>query len=431
VLKEDGVISAMCWDKMAILERPCTSEYAMNRKTLAWLSLITLVASLSLLAHGQTFSVIHSFQGPEGANPYTGVTLRSGVLFGTAERGGKGIGTIYEIMHLGSNWVTVPIYIFGAGDGANPRSRVSFGPDGHPYGSTFNGGSGNSGNLFNLTPPLTICKTANCFWKENVLHSFTNYPMGDGAYPSGDLVWDEQGNFYGTTQNGGPRQFGTVFQMTKSGDTWTETPLWTFSGAADGDTPAGGVIFDHDSNLLGTTRGGGLYNFGTVFKLAYTQGLGWVKTTLYSFQRGEDGGLPYAGLVFDQNGNLYGATSDGGGGGGGTIFELSPSGDTWTFSVLHSFPGQLGSLCGPAASLSIDAAGTLYGTTVCDGANHVGNIYKLTNAENGWVYTSLHEFTAGSDGANPTGGVTIDTDGTLYGTGYSGGVKGVVWMIKP
>ncbi len=153
----------------------------------------------------------------------------------------------------------------------------------------------------------------------------------------------------------------------------------------------------------------------------------WVPTTLYSFANGN--GPNSAGLVVDGNGNLYGATRYGGSGGGGTVFELSPY--NWMFNPLYSFTGD--PACGPFASLTMDSAGNLYGTTYCHGANHYGSIFKLTNTANGWVYASLHDFTGGSDGAYPNSTVTIDADGTLYGTASQGGSNnyGVVWMIKP
>ncbi len=149
--------------------------------------------------------------------------------------------------------------------------------------------------------------------------------------------------------------------------------------------------------------------------------------------------MPYTGVIRDSVGNFYGASSDGGNGGGGTIFELSPVGDTWTFTVIYSFTGRQGSYCGPRASLSMDGSGNLYGTTNCDGANGWGNVFKLTNTQTGWVYTSLHDFADGTDGADAISIVTIDTDGTLYGTANSGGNLscnapfgcGTVWMIKP
>ncbi|MFZ0708397.1 MAG: choice-of-anchor tandem repeat GloVer-containing protein, partial [Candidatus Korobacteraceae bacterium] len=141
-----------------------------------------------------------------------------------------------------------------------------------------------------------------------------------------------------------------------------------------------------------------------------------------------------AGLVMDAAGNLYGATTDGGSGGGGTVFELSPMGNTWVFTLLYSLSGQQGQTCGTWAPLTIDNSANLYGTTYCGGANGFGNIFKLTNTQIGWEYTSLHDFTWGTDGALSASTVTIDTDGTLYGTASHGGNNsdsGVVWMIKP
>lgn len=244
---------------MAGPERPPTLEHAMKLKTLVFLSLITLVASLSPAARAQTFSVIHAFTGLEGAYPSAGVMLRNGILYGTTYEGGRGHGSVYQMTRAGSNWLTVPVYLFGSGEGY-PRAGVVFGPDGHPYGTTYGRnerGFGGNGNVFELTPLSMICKTANCFWAESVLHSFADYPT-DGANPSCDLVWDAQGNIYGTTQGGsvGSADRGTVFQMTKVGNTWTETPIWSFSNT-DGAYPIGGVVFDSTGNLIGTTEHGG------------------------------------------------------------------------------------------------------------------------------------------------------------------------------
>ncbi len=206
--------------------------------------------------------------------------------------------------------------------------------------------------------------------------------------------------------------------MTKSGDIWTETLLHVFSGP-DGYLPLGGVVLDNSGNVFGTTWYGGLHNFGTVFELKYVVGVGWTETVLHDFQYGSDGGYPWGGLTWDASGNLYGTTT------AGTIFELSPSGDTWSYKIIYSIPGPtLG--CGPQASLTIDAAGDIYGTTFCAGAYSKGNVFKLTNTANGWEYASLHDFTGGDDYQNPRSNVTIDTDGTLYGTTLSN-----VWMIKP
>ena len=170
-------------------------------------------------------------------------------------------------------------------------------------------------------------------------------------------------------------------------------------------------------------------------------GVGWTKTILHSFQLDIDGSTPLGGLVSDRSGNLYGSTTTDGAAGGGTIFELSPAGDKWTFKLLYNFSGVEHSSCGPYANLALDATGNIYGTTRCDGANGLGNVFKLTNTQNGWVYTSLHDFTGGSDGSWAYSNVTFDRrTATCYGTAYNGGSFGgscgnlgcgVVWQIKP
>ncbi len=204
----------------------------MKAKTIVCLSLITLVASLST-AHAQTFSVIHTFTGsPDGASPIAGVTLRAGVLYGTTSEGGDAEnGIAYQITHSGSNWVTTSISLFPDG-GSRPQARIVFlGLTAILGGTTFYTSSNNGGNgiVFDLIPPLSICKTANCSWKENVVYQFQGSP--DAANPSdGDLVWDQQGNIYGTTAGGGSANLGTVYELKHSGNTWTETPIWSFSG---------------------------------------------------------------------------------------------------------------------------------------------------------------------------------------------------------
>jgi hypothetical protein len=169
-------------------------------------------------------------------------------------------GTVYQLSHVGSNWIHTPISLLSAG-GDNPLARVVFGPDNHLYGTTFGGDPQGHGVGFNLTPPVSVCKTANCFWTEKVLYGFIGTP--DGEEPGGgDLVWDPMGNIYGTTQNGGTSSLGTVYQMTKSGNDWTETPIYGFTGP-DGAQPYAGVILDSNGNLFGTTSGGGLYGSGS------------------------------------------------------------------------------------------------------------------------------------------------------------------------
>jgi uncharacterized repeat protein (TIGR03803 family) len=163
--------------------------------------------------------------------------------------------------------------------------------------------------------------------------------------------------------------------------------------------------------------------------LSWVIGIGWRATDLYDFAGNGQAGSPYGGLIIDSSGNLFGTTY-GNQSGHGTVFELSPSGNTYTFTLLHDFGCMW---CGPMADLTMDAAGNLYGTSFAAGKYSAGNVFKLTKTQNGWVYSSLHDFTGGNDGASPISTVSIDTDGTLYGTASVGGTGGggTVWMLKP
>jgi uncharacterized repeat protein (TIGR03803 family) len=338
----------------------------------------------------------------------------------------------------GSGWIFTPLYAFtGGSDGIAPAG-VIFGPDGSLYGTTLQGGEGDCqylggpytgcGTVFNLKPPATACKTAPCDWTETVLYRFTGGV--DGGVPSyGDLVFDQAGNIYGTTITGGSGNGGAVYELTPSHGGWTENTLYSFTEGADGGTPFGSVVFDSAGNLYGTTSYGGRNDLGTVFQLT-PSGSGWAESVLYNFQNGSDGSYPYAGLIFDAFGNLYGSTTSGGTGGGGTIFTLTPSNGYRTLTTIHSFSG----IGGPAANLLMDGTGNLYGTTVIDGVHEYGSVFKLTYSIGGWTYNSLHNFTFGSDGAYPESNVVFDANGNLYGTASSGGAGcwygcGVVWEI--
>jgi uncharacterized repeat protein (TIGR03803 family) len=142
------------------------------------------------------------------------------------------------------------------------------------------------------------------------------------------------------------------------------------------------------------------------------------------------GGIALAGLIKDAAGNLYGATEEGGANGGGTVFELSPTGKSWTYSVLADIPGNGG---GPIATLTMDHAGNLYGVNFMNGANGVGSVFRLTNAAGMWTYTDLHDFTGAADGGYAGGGLVFDANGDLFGTAGSGGSFGwgVAYEITP
>jgi uncharacterized repeat protein (TIGR03803 family) len=280
-----------------------------------------------------------------------------------------------------------------------------------------------------------------CTSNGQVLYSFGSAP--DGNYPAANLVFDDSGNLYGTTVQGGAFGYGTVFRLAPSNGQWAETVLYSFcpqyQHCVDGANPYSGLVLDAAGNLYGTTFQGGAYgeNGGTAigdgvaFELSPHPDGTWTETVLHSFGNGTDGTGPLAGLVFDNAGNLYGAT-DGGGmtdlgvcpGGCGTVFELSPgSNGQWTEKVLYEFCSQAncGDGAGPLGGVTLDSSGNLYGTTNLGGtpAIHLyGTVFELTPSEGGqWVETVLYMFQGGSmDGSNPDGGVILDKSGNLYGT---------------
>lgn len=399
-------------------------------KRLAATLAFMLVVVAAQLAQAQTLTILHNFTGGgDGEHPYAGVTLdRGGDLYGTTYEGGTGAGTVYELTHEGSGW-TLNVLSSFAGGGANPYAGVIFGPNGTLYGTTSRTSvDGGSGTVYNLSPSPTVCKTSLCPWTETLLYVFTG--SGNGISPGlGDVTFDQAGNIYDTTFDGG-NGYGIVYGLTPSGSGWTENIIHSF-GYGDGAYPYSRVILDNVGNLYGTTWGGGSNGDGTVFELTFS-GTGWTHTVLYSFQSASDGGNPYAGLIFDSSGNLYGATSSGGSGGGGTVFKLTPSNNgTWTYSLIYNFTGTTD--CGPQNSLVMNEAGNLYGTTYCDGANNIGNVFKLTPSGSGWTYTSLHDFAGGSDGEIPFCSVAFDSSGNLYGTTVTGGSQGAgtLWEITP
>jgi len=213
---------------------------------------------------------------------------------------------------------------------------------------------------------------------------------------------DKAGNLYGTTNAGGAYGYGTVFKLDSTG---TETLLYSFMGGTDGASPWASVILDKAGNLYGTTCAGGAYGYGTVYEVDTTG----AEELLYSFMNGSDGANPYAGLIWDPVGNLYGTTSAGGTStncnGCGTVFKLTPGSGGWTETVLHAFDGRDGAQ--PMGGLLRDAAGNFYGTTFG------GTVFKLSKKLKVTVLYSVDGF---SDGNPYLETLVRDRAGTLYGT---------------
>ena len=198
--------------------------------------------------------------------------------------------------------------------------------------------------------------------------------------------------------------------------------IYNFPGGSDGGTPYAGLIFDQSGNLYGTTQeGGGVacrFGCGVVFQLTPQSNGSWTESVLHSFTGGSDGGDPLAGLIFNAKGNLYGTTAYGGHTGKfcncGVVFELTPNGGNWNETVLNKFKGR-GQGALPAAGVTFDAAGNLYGTTVVAGAYNSGVVFELTPNSSGWTESVLHAF-ENHPGGHPQAGVVFDAAGNLYGT---------------
>lgn len=375
----------------------------------------------------QTFTVLHNFTGGgDGANPMSSLIRdRSGDFYGTTEAGGLDYdGTVFKLSDRGSGWIVTPLYAFHGYDGANPQLGLILGPDGTLYGTTANGGQNSLGSIYNLRPPATACVSVSCPWSETVLYSFTGSDSGD---PTGSLIFDQSGNLYGTafgSHTSDRKQLaegpGCVWELVHSEGMWTINVLFGFT-SGNGLNPAGGVIFDQAGNLYGTTLIGGDGAVGTVFELTPLGSGIWADQTLHSFS--SQGVYPEAGLTADHSGNMYGATYS-----PGYAFELTPSGGGWSFNTISELTGALG----PAADLTIDSQGNLYGTNL-EGGSGKGNVFKLTQSNGVWTLTDLYDFTGGSDGEYPSGSVTLDASGNLYGTASQAGAYGygTVWEITP
>jgi uncharacterized repeat protein (TIGR03803 family) len=332
----------------------------------------------------------------------------------------------------GTNYKVIRYFTRAVGEG--PGASLIFDASGNLYSTTAEGGASGSGTVFELSPG-TGGK-----WVEKVLYSFcAQANCVDGAEPYSSLVFDSSGNLYGTTTLGGNGNNGVVFQLVPGSDgSWTENVLYSFcstSNCSDGTNPWAGLVFDKSGNLYGTASGGGANNQGAVFELAPEGNGTWNESVLYSFKAGKDGADPVSNLIFDASGNLYGTTLYGGvnnpkhcaGSGCGTVFELTSGAGGWTEQILYSFGGGDGA--NPVAGLISDASGSLYGATSLGGANSDGAIFKLSFGNGSWTATTLHSF----DGAwDATGNLVFDNSGNLYGTCPAGGKSdfGIVFELS-
>ncbi len=405
------------------------------------LAIVTFVSAAAISAQAQTFTVLHTFTGPpDGGFPNGGLILDSkGNLYGTTAEGGTGscdggCGTVFKLTPFGREIV---LYSFTGtnGDGMYPQGELVRDAAGNLYGTTYGGGTSGTacngkgcGTVYMLDPA----------GNETVLYNFSGGV--DGATPWAGVVRDAEGNLYGTTHLGGVYNWGTVFMVDTSGN---ETVLHSFDGpAGDGGDVSAGLILDSAGMLYGTTQGGGIFDSrclpdleigcGTVFQIT-TSG---DETVLYDFTGHYDGNTPSGKVVRDYVGNLYGTSQPqpDGAGGLGTIFRINTEGK---FKVLHTFTGGANG-ADPFAGLVRNPAGDLFGTTYQGGGGGTacqtfeggcGIAFEFSHTG---VFSVLHSFTGGADGGWLFAPLALDSKGNLYGTASIGGLgDGTVFKITP
>ena len=408
----------------------------------ALLSIASFVMAISLAesAFGKE-TVLYSFRGaPDGEQPWGPLIAdRHHNLFGTTNLGGtgscsngSGCGTVFELSPQGNGvWAESVLYSFqGGNDGQNPPAALLLDARGNLYGVTTQGGTGNCNNM-NLVGCGTVFELSpqgNAVWTESVLYSFQGVPGGKGdgdAAEPNSLVFNSSGNLIGFASDGGScvaqnvtaECAGAAFELREKGGVWREKVLYR----ADSSTLlSSAALFDTRGNLYCVAAFGGPENVGEVFMLSPPSGRGaWTASTIYAFQNQSDGALPVPGLLFDAQGNLYGASS-GSDSVPGNVFELTPGGSgTWTESVVFSFEGE-GDVYPPQGPI-MDSQGNLFGTTGIGGPAGEGSVYKASQNNGAWTERVLHSFAGGGDGSLPLSGPVIGKGGALYGTTSSGG----------
>jgi uncharacterized repeat protein (TIGR03803 family) len=350
---------------------------------------------------------------------------------------GAAFGTVDEFILGGSKWTESTLHTFHGSDGSGPLAPLVFDGHGNLYGTTHVGGAtygtgcntNGCGAAFQLTH-------GSSGWSESVLYSFAD--GSDGGYPQGPLAFDKSGNVFGTTAGGGKSSCpllggcGVVFELTHSTG-WSERVVYAFKGA-DGEYPYTRLVVDSHGDIFGTTpKGGsgcGSAGCGVVFELLKS-GSSWSEKTVHSFTNGKDGGSPNSGLLADIKGNLYGATEAGGTTGFGVVYKLTRSGSSWNEKVLFDFSKSIGVFT-PYGELSFDTHGNLFGVagggnTCTVGRQHFscGAIYELSPTRKGpWKETTILDFAFNADGWDPNGALLINGAGDIFGTTLKAAVNG-------
>jgi uncharacterized repeat protein (TIGR03803 family) len=388
-------------------------------------------------------SVLHAFTGyPDGMSPKSNLVAdSSGNLYGTTYYGGSdpcSCGTVFELSPDGNGgWTYNNIYSVPGGTVGPWPNSLTIDSQGNLYGTTAQA----PGAVFEL------CQEPNGGgWVLCNNYGFTG--GSDGQSPHGPVILDAAGNVYVVTQGGGENGYGTVDELVLEpgigggAPYWSEQTLYAFTGGKDGAYPSGPLIRDKKGDFYGTTNLGGIANNGTVFKLQYTAKKGWVFHTVHTFQGAPNDGLqPFGRLVLDAVGNIYGMAAFGTWPNlVGAVYELAPSGQiTWIYVPSDGFANM-------GYGLAFDKAGNLYAVGTGGTINQYcgsgcGAVYELTPPSGGqstaWTANVLFGFDAGADGSNPVGPLLLDSAGNIYGVASNGGAKygqagaGVVFELKP
>jgi uncharacterized repeat protein (TIGR03803 family) len=360
--------------------------------------LVAVLGSFPRVTQAETYTILARFDGKNGSAPVsTVIPDAKGNLYGTTTYGPKRLGTVFKLTPQG---VITTLFTFGRDTGNQPWDGLIWGKDGNLYGVAHFGGKAGYGTVYKITPS----------GKYSLLHDFTNQ---DGRAPRSGLLLAKDGNFYGVTY--GISSHGTIYRVTPNGNF---TVLYRFSGP-DGSGAWSTLVQGKDGFLYGTTEGGGKYGNGNIFKLSLDGNL----STIWHFndRKLKDGRELRRGLVEGSDGNLYGTTRQGGNFGYGTIFKITPNGNLTT--LVH-FNGQNGRF--PETALIEGAKGTFYGTTFFGGNSTqcsygCGTLFKVTSDG---ALTTLVNFN-GENGSFPAGNLTKDSKGNIYGTTSNGGSNSI------
>jgi hypothetical protein len=426
---------------MIYQQKRATSNFNLSPRMMTKLFCAAIFA-VTVSAQAQTLTVLYTLNGTtDGSGLVSGLVAdRQGNLYGAAAGGGinncdgAGCGTVFKLSRHGSGWIFSVLYRFtGLADGSGPDAPLGIAPDGTLYGTTYYGGTDGClngwgcGTVFKLSPPPTFCQTVSCEWIKTTLYKFTG--QVDGEYPLGQITFDQAGNAYGTASNSLLDQYeGSVFELSPSGGGWTFNLLYAFPAPPGAGYPDGGVIFDSQGNLWGVDGYGGTdncssdaYNCGSIFELSPSSS-GWIDNTVFRFNT-STGGHPIGTLVADQFGNFYDTLDTNGPYGGGSVFQFVPS--SGQLNVLYAGTGYPGDNPGPYGGVVMDQAGNLYAAD--EALVRYGSVFELSPLNGHWIYTDLHSFTDGSDGATPIGPLVVDAEGNVYGADLSN----VIFEITP